>query len=590
MRAMRPRETRPPGEATRSPVSTVSTSASVMPPTPVSPPAHGRLASAPTPAPLPGAGAATGARPGRDPDPDGLALLLATVLGVGAALAASTVAPAWWVLAATACAIALAGLLLLGVRPAVRPAVRPGTGRSGHRLGVVVPAARLVGPGCLALAAVAVAAMAVTGARLALLRAAVLPGLEGEAVTVRGTVGGEPRQTRYGGRLVGLTVSRVEHGRGAWRTRERATVILPAGAGPVSLGDQLTLAGTVRPAMRTDPLGWRPAVDLRQPAVLARSPSRSVPLRLTGIVRSRARDQALASLPPEPAGLLAGMALGDTSILRGDVEAAFNAAGLTHLTAVSGANLALALGVALGLALLLGAGRPTLGVVGMLVIPGFVLLTRWEPSVLRAAVMAVIVLLGVATGRGPGGRRALCLAVTILVLADPALAFSLGFLLSVTATAGILWLAPPLVRALPPRLPEVARVAAASTLAAQAAALPVAALATGTLPLAGLPANLLAIPLAAAPMLLGLLNAVLAIPAGWAADLACLAAAPFLAALIQVARWAQALGEPVALPAGPARLLVLAIPAVFAVACHRAAGKRAAGKRAFATQRRARSP
>jgi competence protein ComEC len=459
-----------------------------------------------------------------------------------------------------------------------------------QRLAVVIPAARLVGPGCLGLVTVAMAAMAVTGVRLALVRAAVLPGLEGAVVTVLGTVGGEPRQTRYGGRLVGLTVSHVQHGRGAWRTRERATVILPAGAAPVSLGDRLTVVGTVRPAMHTDPLGWRPAVDLRQPTVLARSPSRSLPLRITEIVRSRARDQALASLPPERAGLLAGMALGDTSILRGDVEAAFKAAGLTHLMAVSGANLALVLGVALGLALLLGAGRPALGVVGMLVVPGFVLLTRWEPSVLRAAVMAVLALLGVATGRGPGGRRALCLAVTILLLADPALAFSLGFLLSVTATAGILWLSPPLLRVLPARLPEAVRVAGASTLAAQAATLPVAALATGTLPLAALPANLLAIPLAAAPMLLGVLNAVFAIPAAWAADLACLAAAPFLGALIQVAHRARALGEPVVLPAGPARLLLLVIPAAFAMACHRAADKRAADKRTAAAQRRARSP
>lgn len=427
--------------------------------------------------------------------------------------------------------------------------------------------------------------MAVTGVRLALVRAAVLPTLDGEAVSVRGTVGGEPKQTRYGGRLVALTVSHVQHGRGAWRTRERATVILPAGAEPVSIGDRLTVVGTVRPASRTDPLGWRPAMALRQPTLLARSPSRSLALRLTGVVRSRARDQALVSLPPERAGLLAGMALGDTSILRRDVEAAFKDAGLTHLMAVSGANLALILGVALGLALLLGAGRPALGAVGLLVIPAFVLLTRWEPSVLRAAVMAVLALLGVATGRGPGARRALCLAVTILLLADPALAFSLGFLLSVTATAGILWLTPPLLRALPPRLPEIARVAAASTLAAQAATLPVAALATGSLPLAALPANLLAIPLAAAPMLLGVLNAVLAIPVARAADLACLAAAPFLAALIQVARWAQALGGPVALPAGPARLLLLTIPAAFALACHRTARRRAA-----ATQRRARSP
>jgi competence protein ComEC len=239
---------------------------------------------------------------------------------------------------------------------------------------------------------------------------------------------------------------------------------------------------------------------------------------------------------------------------------------MTHLVAASGANLAVLLGAALGLALLLGAGRPALGVLGVVLVAAFVLLTRWEPSVLRAGAMAALVLLGVATGKGPGGRRALCLAVMVLLLMDPALAFSLGFLLSVTATAGILWVGPPLARALPSRLPEAARTAVAGTLAAQAAAIPVAALATGSLPLAGLPANLLALPLAAVPMLLGVVNAALAIPAPRLAGLACLAAEPSLAALIAIAHWGQRLGHPLIVPGGPARLLLLAVPVAVLVA------------------------
>ena len=88
---------------------------------------------------------------------------------------------------------------------------------------------------------------------------------------------------------------------------------------------------------------------------------------------------------------------------RGD----FHAAGLTHLMAVSGANLAVVLAAGLWLAGVGGAGRRVLAVVGIVLVVLLVVVTRWEPSVLRAGVMAGLVLLGVATGRGPGGRRAL---------------------------------------------------------------------------------------------------------------------------------------------------------------------------------------
>jgi ComEC/Rec2-related protein len=122
--------------------------------------------------------------------------------------------------------------------------------------------------------------------------------------------------------------------------------------------------------------------------------------------------------------------------------------------------------------------------------------TRWEPSVLRAGVMAGLVLFGVASGRGPGGRRALCLAVVVLLLADPSLAGALGFQLSVAATAGVLWLGPPTARALPARVPERVRMAVGTTLGAQATAVPALALALGPVSAAGLPANLLGLPLA----------------------------------------------------------------------------------------------
>jgi len=221
--------------------------------------------------------------------------------------------------------------------------------------------------------------------------------------------------------------------------------------------------------------------------------------------------------------------------------------------AVSGANLAVVLGAGLWLAGAAGAGRRALAAAGVVLVVLLVVVTRWEPSVLRAGMMAGLVLVGVATGRGPGGRRALCLAVVVLLLADPALAGALGFQLSAAATAGVLWLGPPAARWLPDRIPERARTAVGMTLGAQATALPALALVFGRLSLAGLPANLLGLPLAGAPMLLGVVAAATAPVAPWASTLACRLADPFLVALIVVARWAAGLPGGSVTLAGPAR-------------------------------------
>jgi ComEC/Rec2-related protein len=323
--------------------------------------------------------------------------------------------------------------------------------------------------------------------------------------------------------------------------------------GRLAVGERLRVRASVGEARWSDSLGRQPPVVLRNPIIEGRAPPGGAALRISERVRDAARSRALASLTPERAGLLIGMALGDTSLLPAELERDFRAAGLTHLMAVSGANLAVVLAAGLWLAGAAGVGRRGLAVVGILLVVVLVVVTRWEPSVLRAGVMAGLVLLGVATGRGPGGRRALSLAVVVLLLADPSLAGALGFQLSVVATAGVLWLGPATASALPDRVPERIRKGVGMTLGAQATAVPALALTFGSVSLAGLPANLLGLPLAGGPMLLGVIAAATAPVAPWAATLACRLADPFLLALIAVARWAAGLpGGSVAL-AGPAR-------------------------------------
>ena len=423
------------------------------------------------------------------------------------------------------------------------------------------------------------------------------------AGVIEGGVAEEPRRLRYGDLWVVLTVDQIQRDGRTYRTRERAGMIVPRGRfppprasagpaggiegdrpalpGPVSapdpggveerlaVGDRLRVRASVGEARWSDALGRQPPVVLRNPVVQERAPPGGAVLRVSERVRDAARRRALERLAPERAGLLVGMALGDTSLLPQELERDFRAAGLTHLMAVSGANLAVVLAAGLWLAGVGGAGRRALAVVGIVLVVLLVVVTRWEPSVLRAGVMAGLVLLGVASGRGPGGRRALCLAVVVLLLADPGLAGALGFQLSVAATAGVLWLGPATARALPDRIPERVRKGVGMTLGAQAAAMPVLALVFGSVSLAGLPANLLGLPLAGGPMLLGVVAAATAPVAPWVANLACRLADPFLIALIAVARWAAGLPGGSVTLAGPAR----AVPAaVVASGCWRSRG------------------
>jgi ComEC/Rec2-related protein len=546
-----------------------------------------------------------------DPDMDGVALAAATATGVF--LGTRFAAAAAWVVAslclAVACLVRLrdedgnavvVGILVLGTllaAGATAASVRVAAVRDGILVGLVQRPGPVEATGTAAAARVA-------DARTRITRTVT-------RVEVTATVAEEPQRLRYGGHWVVLTVDRVSWSGRTYRTRERAGVVVPRGrlpprgvldaSGPaavakhggeggsavgtgsavedgpgdrgdpsvegrLAVGDRLRVRGSVAKARWGDAFGRQPPVVLRNPVFGERAPPGGAVLRISEVVRDAARRRALASLAPDRAGLLVGMALGDTSLLPPELERDFRAAGLTHLMAVSGANLAVVLAAGLWLAGVAGADRRVLAVVGIVLVVLLVVVTRWEPSVLRAGVMAGLVLLGVASGRGPGGRRALCLAVVVLLLADPGLAVALGFQLSVAATAGVLWVGPAVARTLPDRVLERVRKAVGMTLGAQALAVPALALALGPVSLAGLPANLLGLPLAGGPMLLGVVAAATAPVAPWAATLACRLADPFLLALIAVARWAAGLpGGSVAL-AGPARAIPAAIVVLVLVA------------------------
>ncbi len=219
---------------------------------------------------------------------------------------------------------------------------------------------------------------------------------------------------------------------------------------------------------------------------------------------------AVRPLPAAERGLLPGLVVGDTSRLTDDVRRNFRTVGLTHLTAVSGTNVAIVVAAALALATRAGLGLRWRPLLAALALAGFVVLARPSPSVLRAALMGVIGLLALLTGGRRHAVASLSAAVLVLVLLSPGLAASPGFALSVLATAGLLVLAPPWRAGLSRWLPVWLAEAVAVPAAAQAACGPIVVALAGTLGLLSVPANLLAVPAVAPATVLGVLAALLA--------------------------------------------------------------------------------
>ncbi len=235
-----------------------------------------------------------------------------------------------------------------------------------------------------------------------------------------------------------------------------------------------------------------------------------IPSRLAnGLRRTLLRGADV--LTPERRALFSGFVLGDDRDQRPEVTDDFRASGLSHLLVVSGSNVAFVLAL-LGPFL----GRLRLGgrlAGGLAVLVLFGILTRWEPSVLRAVALAGLTLLSAGVGRPASSLRILSLAVTGLVLIDPLLVHSLGFLLSVGACTGIALFSTRLAARLPG--PRPVATALGVTLAAQVGVMPILVPVFGGLPVAALPANLIGAPVAGPLMMWGMAGGLLA---GWAGD------------------------------------------------------------------------
>lgn len=216
-----------------------------------------------------------------------------------------------------------------------------------------------------------------------------------------------------------------------------------------------------------------------------------------------------ATLPGDGGDLLPGLAIGDTSAVDPVLDDAMKATALSHLTAVSGANCAIVVGLVMAVGAAIGLSRGTRVGLSLVVLAGFVVLVTPDASVLRAAVMAAVVLVTLASGRPSRGAPVLALAIVILLGIDPWLSRDFGFILSVLATAALLVLAGPLARILARWMPAPLATLVSIPLAAQLACQPVLILLNPAVPAYGVIANLLCEPAAPVGTVLGLVACIL---------------------------------------------------------------------------------
>lgn len=200
------------------------------------------------------------------------------------------------------------------------------------------------------------------------------------------------------------------------------------------------------------------------------------------------------NLTGEKAALISAMLIGYRENLTGPMENAFSASGLTHIMAVSGANLAFLIFPLLWVFGLTGMDRKVGAVIAMPFVFLYLLVTGMESSVLRASVMAVLILLGRALHRKAELLNSVAIAVFVLLSINPFMFFDVGFQLSVGATLGLGILYKRVKSIFPAKVPGFISETLAATISAQAGVLPLLIMYFNKVSVISLLSNLLVVP------------------------------------------------------------------------------------------------
>ncbi|WP_314925395.1 ComEC/Rec2 family competence protein [Rothia mucilaginosa] len=321
-------------------------------------------------------------------------------------------------------------------------------------------------------------------------------------------------------------------------------------------GMKVTALGTVEFNGSTAKLSGATIFPMPAPAYGAGSnaTTRTAEEPYLSTLKEQLRTRALDTLDTESAALVLGTAYGDDSLMSSTVREEYKLSGLSHITAVSGANIAIVFLGAYRLVLAIrpyrfasayllirswmrrlrgrrvGRSRPqqatppnahalpplvhrlsTLAIphrvmvlCGVAAVLAYAMLLETEGSVIRSLAMGLLGAYAMLRGSGRQSLAALQTTVLICLLAAPHLAVDMGFALSVTATSALILLGPPLIRLLMRIMPVFCAEMLAAPIVASLWCTPLILAMSGKVPLYSVPANLIAAPLAPLSMLAGL--------------------------------------------------------------------------------------
>ncbi len=227
-----------------------------------------------------------------------------------------------------------------------------------------------------------------------------------------------------------------------------------------------------------------------------------------GNLRDLIVDKISLALPEPHGSLMSGILLGNRIKLDKDLIDTFRAVGLTHIIAVSGYNLTILTANTTSIFWPL-IGRKALWVSSALILL-FVIITGAPASILRAAAMALTVILAKYLGRPSRAVNILIFAAAVLVIFEPKIVFDVGFQLSVAATYGLVRLSPYLNRLLiRTKLPVILRQIMAETFSAILLTAPLIIAHFERLSVISPLSNILVLPLVPLVMTIGIIGAML---------------------------------------------------------------------------------
>jgi competence protein ComEC len=346
-------------------------------------------------------------------------------------------------------------------------------------------------------------------------------------LTLEGIISTEPdvRDDRIDIRLDVQTVTRI----GQTVSSSGLVLVQAPASADLHYGDHITATGLLVLPSVSDEFSYRDY--LARSGVFSIMPDASVEvkgsgegnalLRLLLEFKDRARQLIARSLPEPSAGLLTGILLGDGRGLSPEVSDAFSAVGASHIIAISGFNMAVLSGVVMGLLGRFRVRPRRAALIGLSVIALYTVLVGASPSVVRAAIMSSMLVIGGLLRRKSYVPTSLAFVAILLSLQNPTVLWDVGFQLSLFATLGLALFANPLTgyfngflaRLFPRKtallVGDFLGEPLIVSIAAQIMSLPLIILYFGRLAVVSLPVNLLVIPVQSVLMVLGLVAALL---------------------------------------------------------------------------------